>query len=213
MASVEGSLCYRSVSSRKKQVASLHVHEFGNDGWRIETRMPLIELFHSSHQKIDSFWPFSHFGTRQAAVDNLDRRVRSEGLTDRRVGFIHRCRIDLPSELLQVRDFGTPRPLALLCSLIDEKPCLFDGDHQKSRRIFQNHRRNVLDLPAPRPNPRIPRLFMDERAYLAEVFLEIDVSVVEYVNSVEGNGAKSYVVIDTSLIKDTHVEESEAGST
>ncbi len=135
---------------------------------------------------IKDFWPLTHFGTQQAALDTIARKG-TPGIPE-----IYEVTVDVKSSIT-LPDIGSPRPLAMINQLRDAS--LITPDHHASLRTGIG----ALEKDST-GHPEYKQGRLAARRLVAEALCLLGVDAVRYENKVEHMGSVSVCVIDTSII-------------
>lgn len=153
-------------------------------------------LFHSGNLgDSTSFWPLSHFGTREAATARSINRC-TESLNKNLpppATYMYECEVDLTAcrTISTDRDWLWPNGLALVIELFRLKHIQSDDEGVKATRHIRLERGDTRR----------------ERELCFELLKGFDIGAVSYVNDVEDRGCISYCVINPALVTILHREE------
>ncbi|MCF5233742.1 MULTISPECIES: hypothetical protein [unclassified Pseudomonas] len=151
---------------------------------------------HGTFDRIDSFNPFSHFGSSEAAKERLDSKRLAENIPGKAQDKIYRCTITVsPNEVLSIcTDWGSNRAQSLAVALKDCFPNVPEykkaweniRDCQDSKETSEKRKRQANEYGFP----------MLEKLLLSQGY-----KVIIYKNEVEHTGSYSLVIIDPNVIK------------
>ena len=152
--------------------------------------------FHASHDVISKFWPLSHFGPRPAAEEAIQNKNKSQLP---KPGYMYKVELDLGGSVIQLADDqGTPRPVGYLYMLFADA-----GSPHRDYAQFQHHRTELERIYGPPP----PNPFKNDhpndllaRQYVADVFIGLGYTGMEYENKVEYPGSIAYVILQPSQV-------------
>lgn len=170
--------------------------------------MEKLTVYHGSFSKIAHFWAFTHFGSKEVALQALSNKLRY-GSNQEPTQLLYKVELMIPEgSKLILDDWGFPSS-RMLARYLSEREDFCDHD----RRTFKNIEESIEALFLKSKDPKKPkgrRADFDEYGYqeLAKKFLSDQIKVIEYENTYESSLAEiSYCVIDTSIIKILSQEE------
>lgn len=165
----------------------------------------LKKYYHGSfNNDIHSFWPLSHFGTYQAALEcvnnaqkwrsNADIRACSPTDNSPLEKCIYEVEIDFTNTCsVQAKDLGSPRPGGILLGIQS-----FNNDLIKDLDKAIKQAANLVE----KNEFGGQRLKHSNAREFVQSFLSgKKIDYVSYINDVEDKGSESIVLVNTTLIK------------
>ncbi|ABZ76746.1 hypothetical protein Shal_2187 [Shewanella halifaxensis HAW-EB4] len=154
--------------------------------------------FHGSLQKIDTFEPFSHFGSLESAKERVQKKKIEEDKSSS-PSFIHKCSITIDENeiLFLTEDWLSNRAQSLARALKENFP---------SDLKFVEIWKELRDLPSSGMDNRERTIKVNEIGYpkLLDELRMRNLKAVSYKNEVEDKGHISIVIITPDII---HIQE------
>lgn len=153
-------------------------------------------LFHSGDLgDSTSFWPLTHFGTQEAAMDRARNRCQEylEKNKAQPATYMYECEVDLTACRIAAseRDWDWPSGLALILELYRLKQLPNPETQSKATLHIRNARGDA----------------QRERELCFDFLRRFDIGAVSYLNCVEDPGVISYCVINPALVTILNREE------
>lgn len=131
------------------------------------------------------FWPFTHFGSRQAALDRIAQNYQDCLPGEPASNILYECEVELGSNVIDLPDWDIALPAGLIYGLHEYG--VLD--------VTQSERNRLLDsvIPLQRDKP------LDARRMIAGMIAHLDITAIRYPNQHEGvRDTPSYCVIAPS---------------
>ena len=152
--------------------------------------------FHASYDVISKFWPLSHFGPRQAAEEAVQNKNKGQLPLP---GYMYKVEMDIGGSVIQLADDqGTPRPIGYIYMLFADA-----GSPHRDYALFQQHQtalKQIYGPPPPNPFKNDHPNDLAARQYVADVFIDLGYTGMEYVNKVENAGSTAFVILQPSQV-------------
>lgn len=147
-----------------------------------------LELYHGGRLPDHrTFWPFSHFGTKEAALDRIRDNYQDQAPLDTGVFFLYKCSVDIGSNVKDLADWHVAVPSGIILAL--SKAGILQSTREERDQIMQCINAIQRDRPE-------DALFM--------VLNHIDslgISALRYPNEHEGHvGDYSYCIVNPSSV-------------
>lgn len=162
-------------------------------------------IFHSSFTAdLTEFLPLTHFGTCAAARDNIERSRKKNQYNG--LGYIYKCNVTSPGNIISIPDPGSPRPYAIVTSLAKSKFFAPSGDCETNLKASSQIRMELtklMDEDESETSPCDKKLYRRCRGHLANFLTSRDVKMMSYKNEVEDKGSTSFIVVDPTILTNT----------
>lgn len=162
-------------------------------------------VFHSSFTaNITEFLPLTHFGTYEAAHENMKRSREKKQYNG--TGYIYKASVASTGKLISIQDPRSPRPLALVNSLAISGFFNPSGDYEANcKASFQIRTEQVelMDIDEPEISLGDKELYRSCRYHLANFLTSQGVKMISYTNEVEDEGSTSFIVVDPTVLTNT----------
>lgn len=175
----------------------------------------LLKLFHGSFDKnIKEFLPLTHFGSFQSALEtindefkisNQEKTLKLKGIESEKInGYIYEVTIETKNyNLFSTYELASLRPAGILARISNLKKI--------DKKALEQVRKEAIALQGKEEKlhgNEIPK-YTKARSYVQNFLLYHNIDYIDYINEVEDAGSKSYIIINTSMIKDVNLLSSE----
>ncbi|WP_459677836.1 hypothetical protein [Pseudomonas fluorescens] len=162
----------------------------------MHTEINATDWYHGSFDKIDSFEPFSHFGSLKAATDRLNKKRLDKSKAGETQEHIYKCSITISAdEVLSVcTDWGSNRAQSLAAALMNCFPQIPE---------YKEAWESIKKCQDSEGTPERRKYQANEYGFpmLKKLLTSQGYKVLIYKNEVEDIGSYSLLVIDQNIIK------------